>query len=339
MTPKMCNSFRKKNNKMQKIRVDILPIACLSVGFFLFSAGESLAVTNPARIIQRGELTLGAPQPTKKPKKKEKKLFVWGTGNFSKGKDSYFLAQNKSKSFTGLLGIDYKFTPDFKLGFFYTNTYSKTRTRFTPVTTRSRDRSDASSIFLTGTYNFNPDFFLIVALGYNHTPSHTSRFNNNRGFWITSKTKSNLYSVSPALNYSLKADALTAAFQAGYGRNDSYKLAATDSTGRPLPKSSSHINTAFLFTDWSYKFKKVSENIEGLSPFIQAGYNHAFQTPPLRDPQRNIHHRGKNGWSTGAGLRFFFVNDISMNLGWQYVSSKKKSHYNGVGFTIRAGVY
>ena len=269
-----------------------------------------------------------------------KKLHIWGTASYARSRDYFLLAQTKSRLYTGLIGLDYAINEKIKVGIYYSNGYNKARTRRTALTSTGRARSDTNSVFVSGSYNFTPDTYLSMSVGYSNTPNHSKVFRRQRPTFTRTKTKTNVFSISPAINVSRNVGNLTVASQLGYAHSNAYTGSTTNSNGRFMASNDNYTDSAFFFADFSYNFKNLTDTIEKIAPFANIGLNHTFQGPkPLQARNRTIYYRSQDSWKAGTGLRFLLANDISINAGWTIFGGHTKQNSQLVSLTVRVGAF
>lgn len=278
----------------------------------------------------------------KAPKKKVARSngHVWGTVSYARPRDYFILSRSKSRVYTGLIGMDYTLTPKVTVGFYYSNGTSRSRSPMTQLVNKSRGRSNTNNFFANATYNFTPSFYFNFAVGYSYTPNKNTNFDRVGTGSTISKTKTNVFSLSPSINGSRTIGSYTASCQFGYSHSNSYRNKARDSNGRILPSSASHSDSASFFADFSYNFKKVSDNIQKIAPFINVGLDHGFQNPKAQQARnRQFYTRSQDGWKAGTGLRFMVFGDVSVNAGWTISRGRTKQNSQLVSLTVRVGAF
>ncbi|MBI2706729.1 MAG: autotransporter outer membrane beta-barrel domain-containing protein [Proteobacteria bacterium] len=312
---------------------------CLAIVFYL-----TVIISSAWGQFQSNIVPLASSEYSKEEKKEEKKegappankLYVWGSVNTYSTIDNFFLSRLKGQEYGGTLGADYKVLSDLKLGFYYIRRHTNSLSPLGMTTVQP----DEDNYYPYLMYNFTPNFFLNVVAGYSYIATQIKRFNLSNFTPIFSKAKASRWSVYPSLTYAfVPADNWLGSFQLGYGfeyfSSDPYR----ESNNNRVSGTMSMKNYGFTFLDISYFFKIACDPLTSIAPYVQGGADYNFQWTPIKLSNQQVFGRGREGYTVGTGLRFYFTNDVTLAAGWQRIGGHSGQTNNVYTVLLRAGIY
>jgi hypothetical protein len=263
------------------------------------------------------------------------KLYIWGSANTYTTIDKFVLLPRTGKQYGATIGADYKVLSDLKLGFYYIRRHTNS---LSPLGLTVQPDEDNYYPYLM--YNFTPNFFLNLVAGYSSITTRT-KFQFQNFPPVFSKIEASQCSVYPSLTYAfIPADNWQGSVQLGYGFEYFSSNPYRDSNNTPRNGFKSMRNYGFTFLDISYFFKDIcgSLPLTAIAPYIQGGGDYNFQLTPI-PYNGQVFFRGREGYTAGAGFRFYFNNDVVLTAGWQRIGGHAGQTNNVYTILLRAGIY
>jgi len=288
---------------------------------------------------------LTSTEDVKAEKEKEKgvkigdKLYLWASTSTYNYKDDFFLNQLKGTSYAGTAGLDYKVTPDTKLGFYYLQRLTNSHT---PINTSSF-RTEGNNFYPYFIYNFTPKFYFYLVAGYINSTTKIKyfyqRFLSQPPNPVFAKSKGALWSIYPSFNVAfVPCDNVEGSFQLGYGNEYFSSKSYRDSLNFVHRGLKTNRSYGFTFLDLSYFFTNVGSIVNSIAPFVQGGGNYYLYNTPVRSSGRN-YKRAREGYTVGTGLRFYCVNNVTFTAGWQRIAGHSGYSANVYTLLVRVGGY
>jgi len=263
------------------------------------------------------------------------KFYVWGSSSIYDFKDDFTPVKIKGTTYANVVGLDYRVIPDLRVGsyFFYGHSNSHSPIGNTSLKTNNE------SIYPYATYYFTPKFFANVLLRYTYLPTHIKRFNLPNPTPITSKSKGELYATYPSLNLSLDYANFYGTFQGGYGYEYLTTPRFKESNNNIIRASIYRRSYTFFFSDVSYLFQNIGQVLKTIAPYGQGGFDYNLQLTPIIGGNGTKFNRAREGYTAGAGIRFFFAKDVTLSAGWQRIAGHSGQSQDIYTLFLRVGVF